>query len=180
VAPSVDSLMAGARHALEATALELERVHGKHWDARVEVIRNVVSVCAVVLAGTIAFLEKDPPRTTTLKGAFLISSWLLLVASLAFGLYVLWQSVTLRSFYPKLFNSQLYLIDQFSQLDLSQPDVVHRSAAILKRVTDSVVNPIGFADRAAQWVTLACMGSFGTSMVCLLIYALFRAGIPGQ
>jgi hypothetical protein len=120
VALSVDILMDGAMKALESTAIEQERVHGRHWDARVEVIRNVVSVNAVVLAGTIAFIDKAPPRAST--GAFLVSCWLVLVVSLALGLYVLWQSMTLRSFYPKLFNAQLYLREQFSQVDLSHPD----------------------------------------------------------
>jgi hypothetical protein len=113
------------------------------------------------------------------QGAFLVASWVLLIVSLSSGLYVLWRSVKLRSFYPILFNTQPYLRQQFSQLNLSLPDILDKSADILRTVVDGVVNPIGSADKAAQFSTTGCMVSFEASMLCLLVHALLRSGFFG-
>jgi hypothetical protein len=172
---SVKSLMAIADTTMDSEADHIERVHGKHWDSRADVVRNVVSVGAVVLAGTIAFLDKDPPHGTTILGMSLLASWLLLIASLSCGLYVLWQSVTLRSFFPKFFNARPSIHAQFARLDLSQPDVPDRSAEIVRIIVDGVVNPIGVADNRAQAATKLCMVTFGASMACLLMHALLRS-----
>lgn len=171
---TIDSMMATLDKTLEQEATHIDRVHGPLWEARAEVIRNLVSIGAAILAGTVTFLDSSPPTLAAPLEWPLIASWVLLLASISSGLFVLWQSVTLRSFYPKLFNSRPTIRSEFENLDLTQPTAPDQSAAILKRVVDGVVGPMGSADRRAQLSARICLISFFLSMIAFAIFAVAR------
>lgn len=171
---TVADLMSTLNKTLDEKANHIERVHSSHWEARADVVRNLVAVGSAIFAGTVTFLEASPPSICTAGGWLLITSWVAMVVSISSGLFVLWQSVTLRSFYPKLFNNRPGIRKEFEALNLSAPDVADRSAAILKRVVDAVVNPMGQADIRAQVASRVCLVSFFLSMACFLGFAVSR------
>jgi hypothetical protein len=173
----VDTLMNGFDKTVETIAGQIDRVFDKQWEARAEVIRNVVGVASVIFAGTVAFLEKDPPHSNTLEGACLVSSWLLLLASIAAGLYVLWKLIALRSTHAMLVNQKPYIQSQFSTLNLNAPDVVEQSIVIVRKVADGMTQRMGDADKRARVGSGVCMIAFGASMVSFLIYALAKVGL---
>jgi hypothetical protein len=82
--------------------------------------------------------------------------------------------VTLRSFYPKLFNSRPGIREEFEALNLSARDVLDNSAAILKREVDAVVNPMGRADVRAQVASRVCLVTFFLSISCFLAFSVSR------
>lgn len=174
MAVTVSSLMAAVDQTLNEKAAHIERVHGSYWGARSDVIRNLVAVGAAIFAGTVTFIDRSASSLCTIEGLSLAVSWILLLASISAGLFVLWQSVTLRSFYPKLFNSRPQLREQFEALDLTQPDAVDRSAEVLERTVAAVVGAMGLADARAQLGARVCLISFLGSMLCFLVYAGWR------
>ncbi|MGH8659266.1 MAG: hypothetical protein ACREV4_12545 [Gammaproteobacteria bacterium] len=169
---TVSSLMATVDKTLDEKAAHVDRVYGPHWEARADVIRSLVAVGAAIFAGTVTFVHRTPSVLCTIERWSLVASWVLLIASTSSGLFVLWQSVTLRSFYPKLLNSRPQLRQQFEALDLTLPDAAAQSAAILKSAVDAVVNPMGLADSLAQLAARVCLISFLGSM--FLVYAGWR------
>lgn len=171
---TVDSLMAALKQTLDDKADHIDRVHGSLWDARIEVVRNLVTVGAAIFAGTITLLDASTTKSCSVQAWLLIGSWILLLISISSGLFVLWQSITLRSFYPKLFNSQPHIRKQFGALDLSKSDAVDKSAAILKSTVDAVVERIGRADKRAQVGARICLSFFFFSMLCFLVFAGLR------
>ena len=175
---TVADLMKALDTTLDDKAAHIDRVHRSHWEARSQVVQSLVSVGSAIFAGTVTFLNASPLSTCSVDGWLLISSWVLLILSISSGLYVLWQSVTLRSFYPKLFNNRPVIRKQFEALDFSAPAAADNSAAILKTVVDNVVVPMGRADLRAQCASRVCLGSFFLSMLCFLAFAVWRvAGI---
>ena len=174
---TVADLMKSLDKTLDDEANHIDRVHGSHWEARAEVVRNLVAVGSAIFAGTVTFLEASPPNACSLGGWLLIASWVLMIVSISSGLFVLWQSVTLRSFYPKLFNNRPAFRKEFEALYLSAPDIADKSAAILKRVVDTVVNPMGCADSRAQVASRICLVSFFLSMSCFLAFAVSRVAV---
>lgn len=174
---TVKILMGGFDTTMLDVANKIDTVFDKQWEARADVTRTVVSVAAVVFAGTVVLLEKDVPRHNTLQSACLIVSWLLLSVSIGAGLYALWKTVALRSFHSALFNKKPYLEGEFNNLNLSAPDVVDQSMTIIRRVADSVTNPMGTADKHAHIGASACLIAFGGSMLLFLVYALAKLGV---
>lgn len=174
---TVKVLMENFDATMTGVANNIDTVFDKQWEARADVTRTVVSVAAVIFAGTVVLLEKDAPRHGTLQGACLIASWLLLSVSIGAGLYALWKMVALRSFHSALFNQKPYLEDQFMKLNLSAPNVVAQSMDIIRQVADSVTNPMGTADKHAQIGASACLLAFGGSMLLFLVYALAKLGV---
>ncbi len=171
---TVSMLMSNVDTTLENEAAHMDRVHGPLWEARSDVVRNLVAVGVAVFAGTVTFLEGVASSACTLGGALLLASWALLVISVSAGLFSLWQSITLRSFYPRLFNSRPRLRAEFQKLDLTRPDAIDRSAEILKAAIDAVVGPMGVADTRGQIGARVCMVCFFGSMMFFLGYAVTR------
>jgi hypothetical protein len=120
----------------------------------------------------------DSSRRGACENAALLLSWILVVSSICSGLFVLWQSVILRSFYPKLFNQRPALKAKFSALDLSTPQGIADSARILQEAVDAVVGPMGEADTRARGAVRMCVITFVGAMLSFLVYALLgpRAG----
>lgn len=160
MALTVVDMMRGLDKAIDDEAAHIERVHGPHWEARAEVVRNLVAVGSAIFAGTVTFLDVATPSTCSVDGWLLIASWLLLSVSISSGLFVLWQSVTLRSFYPKLFNNRPAIRREFEAIDLNAANAADKSVEIVKRVVDGVTNPIGRADSRAQAASRICLASF--------------------
>jgi hypothetical protein len=171
---TVQTLMDGFDEAVRSSAENIESVHGKHWDARLDVARTVVSIAAAILAGTVTFLDKVSSDISNIQGISLIGSWTLLVVSIAAGLFVLLQTVTLRSFHPKAFNGRVFVHNKFSALDLGSPNAPTQAAQIIRKATDEIFNAMGRADNHAQFAARACLISFLASMLAFLSYALAR------
>jgi len=171
---TVDVLMDGYDAAVRTTAENIERVHGKHWDARLDIARTVVSITAPIFAGTVIFLDRISSNDSGIQAVSLIASWAGLVVSITAGLLVFLQTVTLRSFHPKAFNGQLVVKAKFSTLDLTAPDAPNQAVQIVRQATDEILNAIGKADARARNSAAVCLTAFGISMLCFLIYALAR------
>lgn len=174
MAITVDALVDGYEKAVRVTAENIERVHGKHWDARLDVARTVVSIAAPIFAGTVVFSENISSNDSGIQKASLVASWAVLVVSIVAGLVVFLQTVTLRSFHPKAFNGQIFVKDKFTALDLTSPDAPDHAARIAGQATKQIFDAIGKADTRASNSAAICLTAFGISMVCFLIYALMR------
>ena len=174
MATTIDSLMEALNKTLDESAARIDRVHGLLWEARAEVVRNLVAVGAAILAGTITFLDASFISHSSLQVWLLITSWTLLLISILSGLFVLWQSITLRSFYPKLFNNSTQIRKQFEALNLSNHDAADKGGVIIKSAVDAVVEPIGRADKCAQVGAGVCLSLFFCSMLCFMIFAGLR------
>jgi hypothetical protein len=176
---TVADMMANFEKTVEIVIAKIDRVFDKQWEARADVTRNVVSVGAVIFAGTVAFLEKNPPRGDTFEGKCLIASWLFLLASICAGLFVLWKSVALRRTHAIFINMKPHLQSQLAALNLGAPDIVQQSTSIIGKVSENVMNSVGQADKQAQAGTTICLVAFGASMLCFLVYALAKLQLFG-
>ena len=168
------TLMTGYENAIRSSAENIELVHGHQLDSRLDVVRTVVTIAAPVFAGTITFLDKVSWADSVVQCCLLVGSWILLAVSIAAGLYVFLQSVTLRAFHPKAFNNQIFVGRKFSAVDLQAPDVANQSAQILREATEGLFNSIGVADTRANTATRVCLITFFGSMVAFLVYAIAR------
>lgn len=60
-----DTLKQAINVAYNDTTAAIDRVHGPLWEARADAVRNLVSVSAAILAGTIVFLSDLLPPVQT-------------------------------------------------------------------------------------------------------------------
>jgi hypothetical protein len=172
---TVDILIEKYDNAINTITTDIEVTFDKQWEARADVVRNVVSIAAIVFAGSAAFLEKGrQPHFKTLEGASLITTWILLLISIGAGLYVLYKSVELRTFRAMLINKKPYLIEQFKKLNLAAPGCVQESVVLVKQVADDITAAVALADNRARLAMPLCLCAFALSMVSFLVYALAR------
>ncbi len=168
----------GAGEALDKTlndvADRIQRVHGAQWDARSDLVRNIVGIAAVIFAGTVTFISERNHSGAPCRSMLLVSCWVSLVLCILAGLYVLWRSVTLRSFYPRMFHSAPQIRATLSELDDTASDYDERTGEVLRQATDPVMKSIGSADSHAHVGAIACLGLFFIAMLLLLFYAISR------
>lgn len=170
----IDKVIDVYKDTVALTAERLHKVHEALWKARSEAVRAVVTVATAVLAGLVVFLEDLLAGHTLAQRILLLASWALLLVSIGFGIAVGWLSITLRSFHPALFNSQLEVRDRCSQLDPSAPDIREQIAAVAKSIVERVTAPIGTADRRANRAAYSCLVAFLMSLVSLVAFAAVR------
>ena len=156
------------------TAERLSQVHEALWKARLDAVRGIVTVATAVLAGLVVFLEDLLVDLSFVERMLLLSSWVLLLVSIGFGLAVSWLSITLRSFHPALYNSQLEVQEKCSKLNPAAPDLREQITAITMVIVDRVTVAIGVADRRANRSAHLCLVCFLLSLFTLVLVATLR------
>jgi hypothetical protein len=159
---------------LDEVVGKIDRVHGPLWEARNDVIRNIVAVGSAIFAGTITFSESILTGKSDIEIWFVLLSWTLMLLSIAAGVFVLWQSLTLRSLYPKLFNQSKELGKLIAKLDFQSPNIREQFQGIATQVIDPPFKTIGTSDRVAHWSSQVCLVFFFVSLLFFLIFAILR------
>lgn len=170
-----------ARSAGEEAGAKMAEVHGRLWEGRENLAKLIVSLSSAMLVGTITFssslITSNSP--TPSSSGLIVLSWVLLFLSMCLGILSLWHSNTLKSFRARFFNSEPAIEQEASQLnpEASQEELTQGILAIVKKYSDSSLEPLGSADRNAHYSLNAALVLFGLGVGAFLVFGAIQVNI---
>lgn len=160
-----------ARSAGEEVAEEIASVHGSLWAARDNLTKLVLSLSAVILAGTISFSGTILEHSASVWAAlFLVLSWLLFFAAICCGLASLWNANTLHSFRARFTNAEPDMKqDAESIKGNSENEIMDSVLTLMKQYSDRALNPLGSADTWANRLCASSLLCFGAALLSFIV-----------
>ncbi|MDH5784132.1 MAG: hypothetical protein OEZ16_00820 [Chromatiales bacterium] len=167
-----------ARYAGEEAGAKMAEVHGRLWEGRENLAKLIVSLSSTMLVGTITFSSSflGSNAANTSYPNLLIISWVVLFLSMCLGIVSLWHSNTLKSFRARFFNSEPAMKQEAEQLnpEASQEELIQGVLSIVKKYSDSALEPLASADRIAHYSLGGALVLFGLGVGSFLFFGALQ------
>ncbi len=153
-------------------------VYARMWESRENLAKNLITLTAAIMVGTITFSGNLLTNTSNglARPGLLIISWSGFLLSILFGIYSMWQSNTLHSFHARFFNSRPEIKKALDELNAEdEPDKIKEYILqIFKQVSLKVTEPVGKADKRAQYAVIGQMLSFSLALTLFVIFGIYQ------
>lgn len=152
---------------------EIAEIHGPLWNFRVEYAKLLISLCSVILVGTITFSSSlfNPKSGIVYASWLLVVSWSLILLSLLFGLRCVWLHFRFLSFYPRFFYLIPDLVKNIENHDKNSESFKND----LKNIVESkVLDPMGKADKQAFLMINTSFVCFSFGLATFIVFGALQ------
>lgn len=153
---------------LQGYLTNIDKIHAPYWEARNDLIKNIISLASASIVLTVTFSGTLVNRDTPGSWKYLLfGSWLSFLLSIISAILFLWLAAKLRSIPTMYFYQQNEIRKAVDAIELTNPESWESPSAALMKAFPNV-------DRVDKWAK-----RWLNACLILFIFALVLLGLFG-